>query len=505
MVERNKERNPLPGDNKLRCRIRAFLPTGGWFYPLIFILSVVLVGRLLLDYNTAWIHPEVTFRHLPYVAAEGPGLSWNDIPRIFNPWEFDEIVRARFLSYTFQVLGLQLRLLLYSLFPPSPGISLIGLLTLIVSPLVFYRLLKNLTDRRDAAWAGVVLYFLSTGFLSGVFLLFHPAKPLLNLLAVVCLYFASKVSAAPGNSLSKHYWLTLGVMLLAFFADESSLVVFLTVPVIFPAVLKVVKKPAASFGLYLLPLAAFQLTVTLIVPRLSRVYGYGDFNYWESVFLRSIYPVTARLPEKLWGTFRVGNFAANIVNLFRAQFTVPGSGCGRFFLSFCGGILLPLYCVVSFIRLTSKPRRVVVRCLGALLIFFAAETFIQGKHSIVLDSSYYYGSLFPVYFVPVLAILLANGMIFRSWLHRILVTILLIVFSVVFFQINRESRDSHEILPFSFPGKEVMLKEMGEGGLTWPMIRRAWGLRRDLVALFEIRPQFPRRAIWLFQELRYFR
>lgn len=492
--------------------LRNTLKTGGWFYPAVFILSLVLVVRLFLDYNTAWIHPEVAFRHLPSLAGEELAGRGSFIAAVFNPWIFDEIVRARFLSYAFQTAGLRLRLTLYAFFPPPPGLSPIALLTLILSPLVCYCLLKRIAGREETAWAGTVLYFLSTGFLSGVFLLFHPAKPLLVLLALAALLFAARVGPDPGTG--KYRGLLLVTLFLAFTVDESSLVLFLTVPLLFPAVLKTGRSPGSGSSFrdliigiswYLSPLVLFLFTVTFIVPVITRMLGHGEYNYWKSVFFQSMYPVTERMTERLWNNFQPGNVLTNTVNLFRAQFAAGPGVPSRSLLILFSSLVLPVYLVYSFSRLDRGRKIIVLRFLAALAVFLAVETFVQGKHLKVLDSSYYYGSLFPVYFVPPLAIILGSGKGWRFWLNRLLVVVLLGIFIHNFLGINRQWRDMHENLPFGFPDKIVMLREMDRGDLTRKEIVEIWGMREDPDLLAAARSRYPRRAIWLFQEMRYLR
>ena len=485
---------------------------GGWFYPALFILSLVLVVYFFLDYNTAWIHPEAAFRHLPSLAGEELAGRGSFIAAVFNPWVFDEIVRARFLSYAFQAAGLRIRLALYAFFPPPPGLSPIALMALALSPLACYRLFKGIAGRTETAWAGTVLYFLSTGFLSGVFLLFHPAKPLLGLLALAALIFASRVGSGPGTG--KYRGLLLVTLFLAFTSDESSLVLFLTIPLLFPAVLKIDRTGGSisprrdrviGISWYISPLALFLFSVTFIVPVITRVLGHGEYNYWQSVFFQSIYPVTERMSERLWNNFQLGNVLTNTVNLFRAQFTAGPGAPSRFLLILFSSLVLPVYLAYSFFRLDRGRKIIVFRFLAALAVFLAVETFIQGKHLKVLGSSYYYGSLFPVYFVPPLAILLGSGQGRRFWLNRLLVVVLLGIFIHNFIGINRQWRDMHENLDFSFPDKSVMLREMDRGELSREEIVEIWGMRDDPELLTAARSRYPRRAIWLFQEMRYLR
>lgn len=473
---------------------------------------MVWVAYLFLDYNTAWIQSEVSFQQLPALAREESAGRGSFIALVFNPWVFDLRARSRFLSYAFQTVGMRLRLALYDFFPPPPGLSPIALLTLVVSPLLCFRLLKSVSGRAETAWAGSVLYFLSTGFLSGVFMLHQPAKPLLALLALAALLFASRVGSGPATG--KYRALLLVTLFLSFTADESSLVLFLTVPLIFPAVLKTGRSPGPGFSSrdltigiawYALPLVLFLFSITFIVPVITRALGHGEYNYWQSIFFQSIYPVTERASESSWNNFQLGNVLTNTVNLFRAQFTAGPGAPSRFLLTLFSSLALPVCLAYSFFRLDSGRRMIVLRFLGALAVFLAAETFIQAEHLKVLDSSYYYGSLFPVYFVPPLAILLGSVKGRRLWLNRLLVVCLLGIFIHNFIGINRHWRDIHESWPFGFPDKIVMLREMGRGELSREEVAEIWSMREDPELLAAARSGYPRRAIWLFQEMRYLR
>ncbi len=468
-------------------RVLIFLRKGAWFYPLLFIAAVFLIGYNLSDYNASWIHFEIKQRHLPYVAADGPGLAWNIIPKIFNFRLFDTISQARFLSHAFNILNIHFRLLLYDFFPPPPGISFTGLLSLIITPFAIFRLLKNISGRRDSAWAGLLLYFLSTGFLSGFFMLFHPAKPLMNLLAVLCLYFASRISSRPDNRLSRYYWLMLTALLLAFLTDPTSLIIFLTVPLFFPAVLTVARNRAKSLGFYLLPLILFALSVSFIFPLIIRHFGYGEYNFWGETFLKPMYPDYAQQTEELWSAFRFDNVAVNVANLFRSQFVVRQGDKFPLLLNLFSCILLPTYCLLMFFNLDLRRRKLLLRLLIALIVFFVIQTFIQGKHLQVISSSYYYGSLFPIYFVSPLALILSGEKPCRFWRGRILILAILVVFTQAFFRINREWRDYHG----------------GTHNLSASEVFAVWLNRHDQLSLSDLRSQYPREASWLFQELQY--
>ena len=237
------------------------------FYQIVFFFGLVYVLYLILDYGRCYTVFDFT-RHYYYKAlANGPNLVLKDFGRIFDlspaGFHITQPTRFRYFQDLFLLINFKFRIWLFNYIPPHPSLSLAWLFPLLLSPLFFFKLIYNLTSSRKASWIGVILFYLSTGSLSGITLLSNPAKPLTIFFAILCFYLASKISLSVGGKgyfTKKCFWIyimLLAFLLLSFFTDETAYFLYICIPILFPAIFGIKRIRVISIGLYLLLLALF--------------------------------------------------------------------------------------------------------------------------------------------------------------------------------------------------------------------------------------------------------
>jgi hypothetical protein len=130
------------------------------------------------------------------------------------------------MSYLAFVLTLKTRLALWSVLPPHPSLSPVWIFTLGVGPLLLFKTLEAMLRDRPAALAGTAVYLVSTGLLSGVTMLFHPAKALANVLVIAVLFVSVRIdrARAPGTAApappAGPFAALLALLMLSPFVDE---------------------------------------------------------------------------------------------------------------------------------------------------------------------------------------------------------------------------------------------------------------------------------------------
>lgn len=521
-------------------------------YILIFILAAAVVLLLLGDYSATWMHPELPARDIPNALKNGNGYVPGDILRGLDYMSFDGFPRARFLSYAFQIANIKFRVWLFARILPHPSLSLTWIFSLLLSPILLYRLVCNLTGRRIAAWAGLSLYCLSTGFLSGVVLLFHPGKPLTNFAAILCLYLASlivvqaKKEAAfrrrlfrsslllptllaqehpPGSAygsgfarsaLSRISQLreyarradasSLRIVVLAaalllaefasFFLDEYAWFIFLAVPILAPGAFSLPRRRGLFLLAYLSLPICFFIAVTFLAPAAHRRLGFGEFNYWKSVFTPTYDNQT-----NIWNQLRTPTFLRNGRGLIGSQL-LHYRGPGRYPLSRGETRALAaicLYGLLLFALLPAPRRRLLLRTALVLFLFALYHSLILCKHLKHVDSSFYYGSLFSVFLALFLSVLFSVEKKWAATVNLFLLPALLAVFIINFIRVNDCMIRGHDNrYRYHFP-KET--ERMRGTVFTRALVRRAWAARGDARALFDLQAAFPLRGYWLFKEL----
>ena len=200
-----------------------------WAYPNAVLLIAVYSYLLfvLLGYENAWLLPEILDKKQHFLET-GSRLNFEDFVRAFNYDFFEAGPRiTRPLSTLMLALDTKFRAWLWRYVVPHPSVSLTYLFSLILSPLLLYRLLRNLEVDANTALGGTALYLASPGLLSLVVMLFWPAKPMANFSLILCLYLASELEQDlrrdRGEPAGRFFLLT-AVMFVSYFACSGFMI-----------------------------------------------------------------------------------------------------------------------------------------------------------------------------------------------------------------------------------------------------------------------------------------
>ncbi len=507
------------------------------FYRIVFCLVIIFVASILLDWGKTSMHQEYgffpshngrgEFGFIGTALKNGPRLAAEDFLRGLEVLSFEgSNPRVRFISNLFLLLNVKLRVWLWNYFPPHPSFSLTWIFSLILSPVIFYRLIVSLTDDRSAGWIGLSIYFLSIGFLSGVLHLFHPAKPLANFWTILCFYCLSRIiprarqeqflrreidqssprpapspidlrDRDPGeerlrgegsgrlpelerrrSACSRTIWgyflAAVMVMCLGLFTDETAWFLFVIVPVLFPAIFRLKGKGAYFALLYAAIVWAFIIFLTMGAPALLEMHGFDNFDFWGWLNNPPASPKA--------GSFAPTNVIRQGYN-FLSGHVVPFTGGSSFAprrISCYAHLVFLGYFGFLFARLPSGRRWLCLRLLISLAIFLLCQTVLFTRHLLVVPSAWYYGAMFPVFFALLCAVLLSQRQGWLRWTNKIVFAILLSVSAF------------HAWHPQS-----------ANLGLSYRATVAAWKERGNNAVLSEMRRGYPPGTAWLFLELQH--
>lgn len=477
---------------------------GRYFYPAVFLASCIYVLILIGNYDINWVHPEVVKIQLPGVVRNGVEIVPWDLLRGFDVQSFEYGGRSRFVSYFFQTFNIKLRLLLLRFIPPHPSFSLTWVFTLLLGPILIFRLIRELSGEREAAWTGAALFLLSTGTLSGVTMLFHPAKPLALFLALLCYYLAvrmARTSQSDGYfspAYNRRLIVLLVLLLAACFTDEAAWFIFVCLAVGVPGLYRERRKGLITVGLYAGVFAGFLIFVTWAAPVITRnLFGQKNFDFWRMALTRGDHSVL--VDYSVLHTIRI------VRDVIMNQLA-PVSRLGRLLTPtriIVLSILTP-YLVWSFIRQSPARRRLTLRLAAVLLLYLAYQSIIIEKRGrATITTSYYYGNLTAIFSTLSLALILSAPREPDRTLGKWALVLLLVIYACNFRMVNRHWLDSHEARARSISAKYFPRQALRMRGksLTREMVREAWRYRREPEVIQQLQPGFPLKALWLFAEL----
>ena len=233
-------------------------------------LEFLYIFLFLLNYDMAWMHHENPERHV-WALSNGSALHLEDLGKALNTklLEYDDNRISRPLSDILLIINAKFRAFCWNFVPPHPSLSMLWPLSFICLPVFLFKFLRNMGCPAAPALAGVCLYLASPGFLSSVVMLFHPAKGLVNVLAVLSLFFASQIyarlaSLGPRCSVREvpRFWpyftASLSCMFVAFFSDETGVFIYVMAAFfLYPVVFRFRERWLLLGCVLLLPLAYF--------------------------------------------------------------------------------------------------------------------------------------------------------------------------------------------------------------------------------------------------------
>lgn len=210
----------------------------------------VNIGLFLCDYNNVWAQPE-EFNWREYILKDGAALSLQDIVKAFNWQVFEFEPRCtRPLSSYFEILDTKFRAFLWQVITPHPSFSLTWIFLLVLSPLFFFKLLRQFDIKPSLATLMTGMYVANPATMSLLAVDFRPAKALADFSIIFWLYVASKLRKPAARETFTSFAIFLlfcAGMYGSFFWDETALLAYPAVAFFFPEIIFCNKKRLLCF------------------------------------------------------------------------------------------------------------------------------------------------------------------------------------------------------------------------------------------------------------------
>ena len=385
----------------------------------VFLVSAAHLVWLVCDYSRCFQENEVYANWLGRIVLEGRSFSWSDLKTVFDVWSMDGGSRPRFLSYLFAIWTAKARLALWDVLPPHPSFSPIWAFSLLLGPWLLYRFLKGELECRWSALLGTGLYMATAGYLSSAAMLFHPGKPLANVVVIGTLYAAMKAnrrakSFPPDETPRFSAPMTLflaGVFPVLLFTDETALFALAILPVwshrffiprrwngpnLRACFWNIADYAVAPIGYLLI---TFGFAPWLVHRLMGQPFDFGlILTRYQDPGKFDMGHILQHLTTLLAGGLAPWSALKADMPIADALVWRPGSLLG------CLAILSGLGLMAFAGRLYRKSS---ARIAALMLVFWALQSFAAAHHPLTLVvSGYYYGAIFSV----LLAVLFAGAL-----------------------------------------------------------------------------------------------
>jgi|SRR3989344_5245797 len=204
----------------------------------ILLAIAVFVYWLLFADAFAWVQPEYFLRWLPKSLENGFDLQWRDLGQAFNYAGHDGPPRPRFLSYLLSAITAKLRIMAYDYIVPPPNLSPVFIISIIASPILFYKFARNFFGDRATAVTATLLYLTSVGFISSTSFLYHPGKTLVNVAALLLLWMLASMNLTSrpfGHSINRQTLVVMFLNMIGIAVDETYFLISLCAVLLFPS------------------------------------------------------------------------------------------------------------------------------------------------------------------------------------------------------------------------------------------------------------------------------
>ena len=398
-------------------------------YPCVFLLFFVylfLIPRVV-SYDNSWASPEIYYLEKTAFKTGAP-FHWNDLKNGLNYKGFEGPTAPRItrpLSNYFQILNAKFRTQLWRFILPHPSLSLTWIFSLFLTPLFLYLLLRNMGITSNTAIGMTAFYILTPTTLSHVADFFRPAKPMADFALMFCLYLASSMEK---RFLQKNipipwgkylfFWVTAA---LSFYWDETALLIFPAILLLFPKVL-IHRKPYLLLWL-LLPFitAAFYFC---IIPCLTSWSGFGLPHLAQYDLYKNGLKLDPLLRQNALSFLPLNT--RNLV-LGTMGIIVPDVFLASFWIKACFILAIISWEIVFFrIRKVAAHRLVLVLFLAALILLFNHLVFTQG---VLVWGPFWYGGFWSIFFIIWL-----TGLIHKAGINKYLLTACLFFILINMFQ-----------------------------------------------------------------------
>jgi hypothetical protein len=429
-------------------------------------LAIVLGSiALLFTYTVPWVQPEYFLRWLPNAVHNGIHLTISDWFRGVDSASYDGGIRPRFISYSLTVLSAKFRLWVYDFFIPLPNLSIAFLITIVLTPFLYFKFSQRLLGNATAAFYATCLHLTSVGFISTTTFQYHQGKILVQPVVILLFILLTKLHAkATPNYFGedkedrKTTFAILALNFIGIAVDETYFVMACTGTALCYRIFwpvqwtkPEIKKSIRSLCIYFSPFFAFALFVLLLpyilplIPNTKELFlrsGYLSYIGYLFDSTRSSFSLDWSLPHNLW--LSVGANINTNYNAWGLMSQLPKYGIHLHpFIREYANIGLPLLLfalpLLAFGRKVGRAGVAINRALtqdrllwglpAALVIYFIFSTIVQQFHSKV-TTGFFYGSMLSILLPLISVVLLLRWKHMPAFLGKLgLILIMLITVS----------------------------------------------------------------------------
>ncbi|MEA1927506.1 MAG: discoidin domain-containing protein, partial [Candidatus Auribacterota bacterium] len=138
------------------------------------------------------------------------------------------------------------------------------------------------------------------------------------------------------------------------------------------------------------------------------------------------------------------------------------------------------YFTFLFMKLNPRKRWIYIRIIAGTAVYMVCQTMLLTKHRVIVSNTWYYGSIFPIFFTLLCSLLLSIRIKGTKWINTSI--FLAILLTSGYYSSSAWSNNPD---------------------LTYPIALRAWKKRGDQKKLLLMRDQYPHGSGWLSKELQY--
>lgn len=493
--------------------------------PLVLSLLLVAYGlSLLLNAGITWSNPEYLVFSVPGAMDNGLALTWKDLLKAFDPLTFD-VVRPRFLNYLITVINVKFRLSLYEYFIPPVNLSLMLLVHLVASPVLFFLATRNLVKSGAIAFLATCLYLTSVGFLSTGAFFVQPGKVLIHPMALLLIWILSQMQKRDEEKFFAEHnpWLValvFGLNCIALSLDDTYTLVTAVACALFwrlflPRSLtgRQLRRAAFSAFVFFVPFLLFAAFVWKIAPGLSEAAGAGYCDYFGFVLDQS--STVAKTP--LWPVFRDLATTAIASSLLVRPYPELMSGVALRLSNMQAILVTVMLAGIAFFAFMQARKQSaspgwaanpVTAPLAALVTYFALQAILQRFH-IQITGGYYYASLTGI-FVSIFTACVLDSLHHKAAMIGRAAVLVVMAFQLSnFIDINQRWKTMHmPLIPYSLSTARDIYRNVitDEGKAPTPeqqmrmeKVREDWkaGIRKDLSA----EPNWPGSEAWFLVEM----
>lgn len=429
-------------------------------------IALAIYGlSFLLNDAVTWSNPEYLVFSVPGAMDSGPGFTWQDFRKAFDPLTFD-IVRPRFLNYWITALNVKFRLALYEYFIPPVNLSLMLVVHLVMSPLLLFLTVRNLLRSNSIALSATCLYLTSVGFLSTSVFFVQPGKILIHSMGLLLVWILSLMQKRDGEKyFAEHAPLLVAfVFVLNFIAlslDDTYAIVAVVACALFwrlfvPRRIETTHLRRAGFSIFafFVPFLFFIAFVWKIAPEVSAAIGAGHCDYIGFVFDQSA--TVARTP--LWPVFR--DLAATAIastflvrpypeNMLAVLLRLTNTQTIVVTATLVGIALFAFMQAKQKSSTTGGKANPAVAAFIALGVFFALQAVYQRFH-VQITGGYYYASLGAIFVSIFLACVVASLRSATRWVGHAALLVLMAIQLSNFIDLNQRWKKMHmPLIPYS--------------------------------------------------------